>query len=198
MITTNRENINSALADWRDMKIAQADSESTQHLEEKVLVRMAADGGLQEASESELEHLDSCPQCLGNWSAWRRAYSVISVDLNDEKNEKDQFNGDAYGFLEAAASLTSTASSRVLESSCGSYRLEILPDREDPEKAMIVFSRRTQNGDDRVTVRDKNGLAIISGNLENGRLARLCSNLKELDLTIWTVMISPNYSPENI
>ncbi len=190
MILTSSENINSALRSWRDMKIAQSHCEQTEHLEEKVLVRMAADGGLQEASEYELEHLDNCPLCLAHWSAWQRAFSVVAEGLDEEKREKDQFSGDAYGFLEAAATTSPQTQSQVLESSCGSYRLEVLPSREQPEEGMIVLKSRAENGDNKVTVRDKNGREILSGSLENGRLARLCHNLNELDLSVWTVMAS--------
>ena len=77
---TSSENISSALKAWRDIKIEQSQTEHSNHLEEGVLVRMAADGGLQEALENELEHLDNCPLCLAAWSAWRRVFTLAASE----------------------------------------------------------------------------------------------------------------------
>lgn len=184
---TNNGNINSALEAWRDIKIEQSPTEISEHLEERTLIRLAAAGGLEEASPNELEHLDNCPLCLATWSAWRRAFAV-ATEYEDDENETTELNHDeAYGFLEAAATTSAKTQTLVVESSCGSYRLEILPDREAPDEGMIVLSRLTKDGDQQLTVRDKKGHEILSGTLENGRLARLYHNLNELDLSVWTV-----------
>ncbi len=190
MMMTNHENINSALETWRDLKIEQSCAEPSAHIEEKDLLRMAADGGLQEASENELEHLDNCPLCLANWSAWRRAFSLVTECDNEEERAEDLFQDGAYGFLEAAATTSSRTQGLVIESSCGSYRLEVLPNREQPEEGMIVLSSLVKNTEKKITVRDKKGREILSGVLENGRLARLCRSLNEIDLSVWTVTAS--------
>ena len=52
---------------------------------------------------------------------------------------------------------------------------------------MIILSRLTDNQNREVTLRDRKGLIILSGALENNRLARIHKNLNELDLSIWTV-----------
>ncbi len=191
MIMTNSKNIDSALKNWREMKLAQTDSLPTEHLQEQTLVRMAADGGLQEALESELKHLDNCPLCLASWSAWRRAFTVVQ-ESNSEVENHEEFSAEStYGFLEAAATTSAKTAGQIVESRCGTYRLEIMPNREDPTKGIIVLSRRPEKsenrGDKKVTVRDRNGHIIISGTLENKKLARLCHNLDEIDLTVWTI-----------
>lgn len=188
MMITNGENIGSALKAWRDIKIAQSQTEQSEHLEERVLIRMAADGGLQDALENELEHLENCPLCLAAWSAWRRAFNVATKIEDEKEIDGDLFSDDAYGFLEAAATTSQKIQGLVIESSCGVYRLEVLPNRDQPKEGMIVLSRMSKNGDNKVTVRDKKGQEILSGTLENGRLARLCYNLNKLDLSLWTVM----------
>ena len=188
MMMASSENISSALKAWRDIKVEQSQTEQSDHLEESVLVRMAADGGLQEALENELEHLDNCPLCLATWSAWRRAFNVAAECDDEKERDEDLSSDDAYGFLEAAATTSQQTQGLVIESSCGVYRLEVLPSREQPEEGMIVLSRLTKNSDNKVTVRDKKGHEILSGTLENGRLARLCHNLNDLDLSLWTVM----------
>ncbi len=189
MMMTNSENINSALETWRDVRTELSHTEQNAHLDETTLVRIAADGGLHEASKSELEHLDNCPLCLAAWASWRRAFSVVYECEEEKEIEEDLFKDGAYGFLEAAATTSPKAQGLVVESSCGSYRLEVLPDRESPEKGMIVLSSLVKSDDNKVTVRDKKGLEILSGTFENGRLARLCRNLDELDLSVWTVSL---------
>ena len=190
MMMTSYENINSALETWRDLKTELSYTKPSAHLRESALVRMAADGGLQEASENELEHLDNCPLCLANWSAWRRAFSVVTECEIEEDGDEDLFSIEAYGFLEAAATTSAKTQGLVIESSCGSYRLEVLPNREQPEEGMVVLSSLVKSAENKVTVRDKKGREILSGTLENGRLARLCHSLNEIDLSVWTVTAS--------
>ncbi len=187
MIMTNRENINSALEDWREMKLSQIHSEPTEHLPEKVLVRLASVGGLQEASDNELDHLDKCPLCLSSWSAWRRAFTIAEEPENKEENFAEFSVDNTYGFLEAAATTSPKTSGQIVESHCGTYRLEVLPSREEPDEGMIILSSQIEKSDSQVTVRDKNGREIISGALKNGKLARLCQNLNEIDLSVWTI-----------
>jgi hypothetical protein len=192
---TDANNLNQAFAAWRETKLAELKVDNSvsriiHHLDEKALLRLAGSGGFEKAAPNELEHLDSCPLCLSEWAAWRRALSAadecgesdFAEDLNDEF-----FSHQAFGYLEAAASETTKSQALTLESSCGTYRLEILPDRQENNEGMIILSRLTDNSAVNVTVRDRAGRTIISGPLENGRLARIHKNLDELDLSIWTV-----------
>ncbi len=161
------------------------------HLAEPDLVRLASPGGLAEAAPEELEHLHRCPACMTDWAAWRRAFAVAG-ELDQEENAEDleECGSEcAVGFLEAAASRDSASGARTLESSCGSWRLEILPNRENRNRGMLVLSRRDRESDsETVVVFDRNGRQILEGPLEDNRLARLCNRLDELDLSVWTVV----------
>ncbi len=192
---TDTDNLSRAFAAWQETKLEEfkddnSVSQLSHHLDEKVLLRLADNGGFEKATTIELEHLDSCPLCLSEWAAWRRALSVadecgesdFDKDLDD-----DFFSHQAFGYLEAAASDMPKSQALVLESNCGSYRLEILPDRQGNNAGMIILSTLTEYTAANITVRDRAGRIIISGPLENGRLARIHKNIDELDLSIWTV-----------
>jgi hypothetical protein len=192
---TDFNNLSQAFHGWRETKLEKFKDENSvnplnHHLDEKALLRLASSGGFEKASATELEHLDNCPLCLAEWAAWRRAVSAtdeccesgLADDLNDQF-----FSDQAFGYLEAADSDTPKSLALALESSCGTYRLEILPDRQENNEGMIILSRITENSAAEVSVRDRAGRIIISGPLENGRIARIHRNLDELDLSIWTV-----------
>ena len=192
---TNSDKLNQTFHIWQKTKLEENgcnDSAGSldQHLDEQSLLRLANNGGIEKATPDELEHLDNCPLCLAGWAAWCRALSV--TDDCYENDFDDNLNGEffsqqAYGYLEAAASDSAISQALILESSCGTYRLEILPDRLENNQGMIILSKLTGNQTTNVTVRDRTGRIIISGPLENGRLARIHKNLDELDLSIWTV-----------
>jgi len=192
---TDANNLNRAFHAWQETKLEEFKNDDSagrlnQHLDEKTLLRLAGSGGGEKATTIELEHLDNCPVCLAEWAAWRRALSVADEYSESEfaDNLSDElFSHQAFGYLEAAASDTPKSQALILESSCGTYRLEILPDRQDNNEGMIILSQLTENSDAEVSVRDRAGRIIISGPLENGRLARIHKNLDELDLSIWTV-----------
>jgi len=196
MMTDANNNLNRAFAAWRETKLAEFKDDNSvsrisHHLDGKVLLRLALSGGLEKAAASELEHLDSCPLCLAEWAAWRRALSAADEDCKgDFYDDLDDefFSRQAFGYLEAAASEMPRSQALILESSCGTYRLEILPDRQENSAGMIILSELTDNSSAvNITVRDRTGRIIISGQLDNGRLARIHKNLDELDLSIWTV-----------
>jgi len=166
-----------------------------QHLDQKSLINLARSGGLSEAAGTALEHLDNCPSCLTEWAAWRRAFSLTEDEQSAEHLDIDTADATAsgfspkpaFGYLEAAAGSEMKPQGLVLESSCGTYRLEVLPDRQESGSGMIILSKLTENPARTVTLRDRKGLIILSGDLENDRLARIHKNLNELDLSIWTV-----------
>ncbi len=196
---TETNNLDQAFSAWREIRLEElndADSGSrTPHFDEKMLLRLADRGGLKRAAAGELEHLENCPLCLAEWAAWRRAFSAADECNESDENRaaadlNDEFPAhQAFGYLEAAASAAPQTQALTLESSCGTYRLEILPDRQDNNEGMIILNRLTENRDAvaKLTVRDRAGRIIISGPLENNRLVRIHKNLDELDLSIWTV-----------
>ena len=189
---TDTNNLNRAFTAWRETKLAGLkDDNSIHHLDDKTLLHLAGSGGFEDATDIELEHLDNCPRCLSGWAAWRRALSAADEDCKsdfDDDLDDEFFSHQAFGYLEAAASATPKSQALALESSCGTYRLEILPDRQDNRKGMIILSDLTDNNSSvYITVRDRAGRIIISGPLDNGRLARVHKNINELDLSIWTV-----------
>ena len=190
-MTSNDNHLETAFRAWRENPVADP---ATPHLAEADLVRLAAADGLAEADPKELEHLDRCPACMAAWAAWRRAFAVAREMENGEQEEEVEKMPEseeecAFGLLEAAAGRDPEPKPRSLESSCGNWRLEILPDREDHRRGMLVLSRRHHETETaKVVVRDRSGREILAGSLKNNRLARLCDRLDELDLSIWTVI----------
>ena len=190
-MTSNDNHLETAFSAWRENP---GGDPAGPHLAEADLVRLAAAGGLAEADRQELEHLDHCPACMAAWAAWRRAFAVAQEMESGEQEEplaeESESTGEcAFGLLEAAASRSAEPKPRSLESSCGTWRLEILPDREDHRRGMLVLSRRERGSETaQVAVRDRSGREILAGTLKNNRLARLCERLDELDLSIWTVI----------
>ena len=187
-MVTDMENVVAALESWHRKQLKEYKAGPTSHFNDEILARLASDKGLAEASKDELEHLDECPICLANWSAWRRAWSTVD-DLDNPEEEIDDHHSleHTYGFLEAAASDHIGNRGVSMESSCGSFRLELLPDREQPSRGMIILTALKENREGHVCVRDRQGREILSGTLSDGRLARLCQKFNKLDISIWTV-----------
>ena len=186
----NDSSLDRALETWHETNLRQSENEvpDDNHLTEAELVRLAQAGGLAEAAAPELRHLDECPLCFSEWSAWRRAFAISETEIAEPLDE--EFTADcAYGFLEAAADTGTLLQPRVLESRCGKFRLELLPSREEEGVGMVILSCLDPlREDEEVCVRDRKGYEFLCGSLENGRLARLCRDLGELDLSIWTVI----------
>ncbi len=197
---TEPHNLDRAFHVWQETRLDDAEnadsvSQLRLHLDQQSLIRLAAAGGLDQAAAHELEHLDHCPLCLAEWAAWRRAVGA-AAECSDTDPAEDTDSDDlhdnfirhqTYGFLEAAASGPAVTRPLVLESHCGTYRLEILPDRQPNNTGMVVLHRLISNPLTEVTVRDRQGVEIISGTLENDRIARIHKDLDKLDLSIWTV-----------
>lgn len=193
---TDANNLDRAFYAWQETKLEELKSDDSgspqQHLDEKLLLRLADRGGLESAATIELEHLENCPLCLAEWATWRRAFTAAE-DCSENNSAADldcDFSAhQAFGYLEAAASGTTKNQALTLESNCGTYRLEILPNRQENNEGMIILTRLTENQDSvaKLTVRDRTGRKVISGPLENNRLVRIHKNLDELDLSIWTV-----------
>ncbi len=196
MMMTDTNTLDQAFSAWQETRLEELNNDDSgnrqPHFDEKILLRLADRGGLESAATIELEHLENCPLCLAEWAAWRRAFSA--ADECSENSSADDLNSEffahqAFGYLEAAASATTKMQALTLESNCGTYRLEILPDRQENNAGMIILNRLTENQDTatKVTVRDRAGRIVISGPLENNRLVRIHKNLDELDFSIWTV-----------
>jgi hypothetical protein len=189
MIIDN-DNLDRALTTWHRSRSLETGNEipDDSHLTETDLVRLAQNGGLAEAAAPELRHLDECPHCFSEWSAWRRAFAISETESTETRD--DGFPTDcSYGFLEAAADTGAFLQPRVLESRCGNFRLELLPSREEEGVGMVILNcLDPQRKNEMLCVRDRDGRQFLCGRLENGRLARLCRDLGELDLSIWTVI----------
>jgi len=198
----SEEQLSQAFGHWRNERVAAETAEPETHLgeihlSETDLLRLAGNGELTAASASELRHLDNCSACFERWAAWRRAVSAAAEADEAEFPEDERLPECACGFQEAAASPadSSTSEPRVYTSGCGGWRLELLPERENPERGLLVLTQlnRSEKSPDtsagyNVTVFDRQGRRLLSGTLEEGRLARLCTNFSGLDLTLWTVI----------
>ena len=184
----NEINIKNCLHTWNNYYTDDPSLEG-EHLESEVLYKMAAQGGIANSEKYEADHLSMCPKCLNEWAAWRRAISAV-----EETNEKQEEYSDvmAYGLLKAAA--TEGINEPVtLTSECGRFTLSVFPQVDAPEKGIITLET-SENGpynyeDHFAIVRDLNGLVLLEGKIQNGRLARKFENLNRIDLSTWTVVV---------
>ncbi len=182
---------------WRAASDRRHPPLATPHLDEESLLRLAGKEGLAAAASGEIEHLDSCPDCFAAWAAWRRALSAAAGEKKEEMTERDdnRLVECAFGFQEAAASQPgATAGPQVFTSSCGGWRLEWLPQRDQPGEGLLLLTARNPlPAGVEVSVCDHQGRKLLSGPLEEGgRLARRCRDFSQYDLSLWTVVTSRN------
>ncbi len=160
-----------------------------EHLDSEVLYKMALRGGIEGAGKYETEHLSMCPKCLREWASWRRAVSAV-----EETNEKQEEYKEvmAYGLLKAAATEGITEPV-TLTSECGRFTLSVFPQVDAPEQGIITLETPEEGPEtceeNFAIVRDKNGLVLLEGKVQNGRLARKFDNLNRIDLSTWTVVV---------
>ncbi len=155
------------------------------HLSEERLYEMAVPGGIEKSAGSSVKHISLCPLCLEKWAAFRKAVHQI------ESMETLGHTAIAGGTREAAADRGPKRAESLL-SDCGAFRLNLLPRRDDPEKGMVALEllkdRAKVLEGRRVTVRDRNGVVLLSGRPRQGRLAQLFDRLSDIDVSIWTVI----------
>jgi len=159
------------------------------HLSMEEIYRMAEPGGIARSGDEAVSHLSLCPVCLEEWAEWRRALTAVE-DL--ESIEEQEPLVMTYGMREAAA--TEKPEGPVsIKSSCGRFILELLPQINNPDRGMVtlesIAGQEAPIKDQHVTVRDRNGYVLIDGMLLHGRLARICDNLSEIDLSTWTLIV---------
>ncbi len=155
------------------------------HLSEERLYEMATSGGIEHSEAYSVHHVSLCPLCLEKWAAFRKAVYQI------EHMESRAYPTMAHGRREAAADRGAKRSESLL-SNCGAFRLNLLPRMDDSEKGMVTLElvkdhAKTLEGRF-VTVRDRNGVVLLSGMPRQGRLAQPCERLSDFDVSIWTVI----------
>jgi len=153
---------------------------------------MAEPGGIERSEVEAVDHLSVCPVCLGEWASWRKALTAVDDFEGAESTEEEEFPVMAYGMREAAATAKPEEPVNV-RSSCGRFILGFLPRLDNPQKGMVTLEAVADGEmsveDRHFTVRDRNGLVLLEGRLHQGRLARTCEKLADIDLTTWTLVV---------
>lgn len=179
---------------WKGARSAQLvpDAGKGGHIPLPGLYRMAGEGGIDGASDAEVDHLSLCPDCLARWARWRQA--ICEAEALDGA-EAEAADGPAVltcGFREAAASW-GPGEPVTMRSGCGRFILGLLPQVDDPDKGLVTLEAAADGTlsveGRRFIVRDRNGVVILDGRLRQGRLARTCERLKDLDLSAWTLVM---------
>ena len=155
------------------------------HLSEEALYQLAEKGGIKKGDRDAVEHLSHCPICMKEWVAWREA--IRTVDELDDEEEAVM----SYGMLKAAAT-HKPMEPLSQQSGDERFRLGVLPEIDRPTKGMITLDAVVEAGSfegRRVFVRDRKGRVLLEGKMHDGRLARLCDDLSQLDLSTWTVYV---------
>ena len=158
------------------------ESHQSEHLAEETLLLMAQDGELANANKSDMKHLSSCSVCMETWSAWRSA-------IADIESETETSLSTGYGFLQAADSGWSEPFKLI--SACGRFVIDILPQEDNPTRAMMAFEiidhLKDKYEGQYAILRDKNGKIIIQALVESGQFARVVDHIDHYDLRNWTV-----------
>ncbi len=178
-----QNNLEQRLRDWKSSFEFEGP-----HLPDDVLYRLANAGGIKNADNETARHLSLCPTCLEKWADWRRAISAA-----EESTQESHEEFMSYGMLEAAAS-TGPLQPLNLQSRCGSFCLGVLPSMGNPDKGLLTLEAIGQIAASlegrRVTIRDRRGTVLIDGHLHEGRVARPCEHLGEIDLSTWTIVFA--------
>ncbi|MEA3465688.1 MAG: hypothetical protein U9R29_06745 [Thermodesulfobacteriota bacterium] len=160
----------------------QLDSTVSGHLSLEEISLLAEDGALASAGKDQMEHLSRCPLCMEEWSHWRQANSMTQVQFVSEQS----LGG--YGFLQAASSGGNKPFK--LMSSCRRYTVEVLPQENEPHRAMMIFevSGASDSLENKIaTLRDRSGEVFLQGDLHGGQFARMVDGWDRFDLRKWTI-----------
>lgn len=164
-------------------------TEPDAHLPSDTLFRLAEPGGITAATAEDLSHLSGCPACIHQWAEWRKALSAVS-DMEEEAESQDI----SFGIRQAAATERPSREPSTLPSSCGRFSLSMFPDIKNPGKGMVVLKvagqSKTSLEGRSITIRDINGIVLMSGTLRDGELARRYDNISDFDLSAWTIVAS--------
>lgn len=179
---------------WKEIRPgpAEADAAPDGHISMEMLYRMAGPGGIEESSYDQVAHLSLCSACLERWASWRRAVTAVDELEKGDTDKEDAFPLIACGLREAAASLE-PKEPVTMRSSCGRFILGLLPRMDNPDKGLVTLEAAADGAMSvegrRFTVRDRNGLVMLEGRLQHGRLARPCERLRDFDLSAWTLVV---------
>ncbi|HCY88356.1 MAG TPA: hypothetical protein DHV36_24680 [Desulfobacteraceae bacterium] len=160
----------------------------TPHLTPADIYRLSRPRGLYGASEADLDHLASCPDCLAGWEL---------LCVLDEPSDPPETAADiiSFGRLKAAATKASAPGKApvYLESGCGRFKLGIFPEPGRPGRGMVtldVIGSDHKIKDRLATVKDTAGQIILRGKIIHGRTAGRIDGIDTLDLSLWTVTLT--------
>lgn len=158
-----------------------------EHLSPERIYELGIPGEIPAAPAKELNHLSVCASCMSDWAFWSRVHTENPGELPE--NEPSMITG---GMLKAAAS-PGKKEALKLKSACGRFLLGVLPEIEMPDRGLITLetiadAQEIYNGKT-VSVRDAKNRNILSGVIENNRIARRCKIFHKIDLSTWTLII---------
>jgi len=194
MITENQ--LRFALRIWESEKAKQQTEESgiESHLSSEELFRLSQGGGIDQADAEKIAHLSTCASCRQEWAEWRKAISVTADDSAEDESEAIM----THMYLEAAATPSPAEPLNVL-SACGRFSLGLLPDDENPDKAMVTVDVAAGDVSEydgwHISVSDKNQRILLEGDLFDGRLARICENIRDYDFSEIKIVVTKPDQP---
>ncbi len=166
---------------WREIY---SDGPETSHLTPTAIHSLSRPGGLENALNTKLDHLSSCPECLKQWST-----ACSQSTLQGEDAADDWYSG---GMLEAAASQRSPGII-VLPSNCENFEIRLLPQDGSTKKYMavveVVSLRKSDFENSHIFIKDKDGKLLLEGKVAGARLAREIEDLDEFDISAWSMIV---------
>lgn len=158
-----------------------------EHLSPERIYELAIAGEILTAPSKELKHLSVCASCMSDWAFWSRVHNEDYGELADDM--PSTISG---GMLKAAAS-PGEREALKLKSACGRFLLGVLPEMGTPDRGLITLEATADadgiyNGKT-AWVRDAKNRDILSGVIENNRIARRCDSFQDIDLSSWTLVI---------
>ncbi|MCG8617987.1 MAG: hypothetical protein MI802_17375 [Desulfobacterales bacterium] len=176
--------LTSALHTWQMWK----QEAPAPHLTPEAIYRLSRPGGLAGATEADLDHLASCPDCLAGWEL----LCVLEETPDISETSADIIS---FGRLKAAATKAAAPGSApvYLESGCGRFKLGIFPEPGHPGKGMVTLDVIGTDVSDQgatATVKDAAGQVILTGKITHGRTAGRIDEIDTLDLSLWTVTLT--------
>lgn len=157
------------------------------HLSPEKIYQLAVPGEILSAPQKELNHLSVCASCMSDWAFWSRVHTEDPGETADDM--PSTITG---GMLKAAAS-PGEREALKLKSACGRFLLGVFPEMGTPDRGLITLEAIADaygiyNGKT-VGVRDAKNRIVLSGVMENNRIARRCENFQDIDLSSWTLVI---------
>jgi hypothetical protein len=166
--------------------IREQETRDGDHLSDDQLLFISGAEGLKGVSSAIVSHLSMCPRCLRRWAKSCREQRALEA----AQQSSDDYL--VYGGLEAAASLD-TIEPVQMKSSCGKFSLGVLPASGDPANSLITLEVQSDAASflegKILTVREKSGTIILSGCLRGGRLGGTFSDVRNIDLHVWTLQV---------